>query len=192
MLFWLVSFLFLSFSRKVKRLTSLYNIVYLAMSTLWRNSTSNQTSVCRCHGSWQNSPHKDEFVFISITNIHQFLVTDKFNVQKSTHLSNIRHEYCDLHFFKRYYFRGLPNRMFCFEKMIVTQAQLNKKCLPENATNIHHIPFHGVKRKKYQNTQTHKDIHITQNWTTKAAACCYFVPEGIEGGWLPNYWCTAS
>ena len=29
----------------------------------------SQTSIRRCHGSWQNSPHKDDFAFISITNI---------------------------------------------------------------------------------------------------------------------------
>ena len=46
-------------------------------------------------------------------------------------------------FLKRYYFRGLPNWMFCFGKMIETQAQLYK-----NMHNKHHIPFYGVKRKK--------------------------------------------
>ena len=105
----------------------------------------SQTSVRRCHGSWQNSPHKDDFAFISITNIHQCLVMGKFKVQKSIHSLNIGHRYCDLHFLKRYYFRGLPNWMFCFGKMIETQAQLYK-----NMHNKHHIPFYGVKRKKWQ------------------------------------------
>ena len=41
--------------------------------------------------------------------------------------------------FKRYYFRRLPNRMFCFVKMIVTQARLHKK----HAGDIpHYVPFH--------------------------------------------------
>ena len=86
----------------------------------------SQTSVRRCHGSLQNSPHKDDFVFNCITNIRQYLVIGKFNDQKSTHSLSIGHRYCDLHF-KRYYFRGLPNQMFYFVKIRETQAQLYKK-----------------------------------------------------------------
>ena len=51
----------------------------------------SQTSVRPCHGSCQNSPHKDDFAFIKITNIHQCLITGKFKVQKSTHSLNIGH-----------------------------------------------------------------------------------------------------
>ena len=58
----------------------------------------SQTSVHRCHESLENSPHKDDFVFISITNIHQCLVRGKFNMQKSTHSLSIGHRYCNLHF----------------------------------------------------------------------------------------------
>ena len=74
----------------------------------------SQTSVRRCHGSWQNSPHKDDFVFISITNIHQCLVRGKFNVQKSTHSLSIGHRYCDLHFLKVLFsWATKPDVLFC-------------------------------------------------------------------------------
>ena len=86
----------------------------------------SQTSVRRCHGSWKNSPHKDDFAFIRITSIHQCLVTGKFNIQKITNSLSVGHRNCDL-YFKRYYFRGLSNRMCCFVKMKETQAQLYKK-----------------------------------------------------------------
>ena len=51
----------------------------------------------------------------------------------------------------------------------------------KNATNIHHIPFHGVKRRKCQNTQTDKDIHIKQELNKKSNNLLLLSSRG-EGG----------
>ena len=119
----------------------------------------SQTSVRRCHSSLQNSPHKDDFVFICITNIRQCFVIGKFNDQKSTHSLSIGHRYCDLHF-KRYYFRGLPNRMLCYVKMKETQAQLYKKHALQKCHK--HISHTISWRQEDKITESHKLIKTSK------------------------------
>ena len=101
-----------------------------------------------------------------------------FKVKKNTHTLNIGAQILRFTFFKRYYFRGLPNRMFSFVKMKEKQAQLYKKNTPnQNATTIHHIQLHGGKRKSNKNTQTVRDIHIKQELNKKSSNLLLLSPR---------------
>ena len=98
------------------RFHSVSDLASSSVSTVTEFNGS-QTSVRCFHGSWQNSPHKDDFVFISITNIHQCLVRGKFNVQKSTYSLSIGYRYCDLHFLKVFFsWATKPDVLFCINK----------------------------------------------------------------------------
>ena len=151
----------------------------------------SHTSVRSCHGSWQNSPHKDDFVFISITNIHQCLVTGTFNALKSTHSLNIGHRYCDLHFLKVLFsWATKPDVLFCKNERNTSTA-LQKTCL----TKMPHtyITYHSMASRGWNNriTQTDKNIHIKQELNKKSSNLLLLSLRG-DGEWLPNYWCTAS
>ena len=80
----------LSFTyQKSEKTTYLDNLVFSAFSVLWgtvKNPGWNPTRVRRYLGSapgslWQNSPHKDAFFCISLTNIDQSWITCTFKVE---------------------------------------------------------------------------------------------------------------